>query len=388
MLEGGTGLDVIVIGAGVMGAASAASLAHRGWSVLVLEGQRPGHERASSNGRVKGFRKAYFHDPRYVALARVAERGWRVLEAEQDRRILDLSGGLVVGRPDDPAVAAFGEALSRHDLPHERLTKGALGQRYPQLEVPRRSVGWLERGAGRIDTGAAIGALLERAKGHGARVVERARVVAFERRAGRWLVELVGGERHAARHLVLALGAWLPALLRGEGPLAAPRLAANLAVERQIPGWFAADEGHQGLPMFHLIASEDGGTWYGFGPSGDLGLGVLKLCRFHGGAQHATLEALDREAGDADTLALAAARRRWLPRCGPLFAARVCVNTLTSDGHFLVGPHPNASGVYIVGGFGGHGFKFAPAIGELLAEALVGGRVAPEGVHFHPGRWS
>jgi sarcosine oxidase/N-methyl-L-tryptophan oxidase len=65
---------------------------------------------------------------------------------------------------------------------------------------------------------------------------------------------------------------------------------------------------------------------------------------------------------------------RILPAAaGPLRDARTCLYTLTPDGHFLIDRHPHHRQVVIISACSGHGFKFAPAIGELVAELVAEG---------------
>ena len=109
--------DVIVVGLGGMGSAALAHTASRGRRVLGLEQFQPGHDQGSSHGKSRVIRLAYFEDPAYVPLLKRAYELWRSLESKTGRRLLQITGGLMIGAPDSDVVAGSLRFRSIHALP-------------------------------------------------------------------------------------------------------------------------------------------------------------------------------------------------------------------------------------------------------------------------------
>src|ERR687893_2770083 len=97
--------DVIVVGLGGMGSATAYHLPRRGERVLGLERHTPAHDKGSSHGRSRIIRQAYFEDPAYVPLLLRAYELWEQLEEETGEELMTLAGGLMIGRREDELVS-------------------------------------------------------------------------------------------------------------------------------------------------------------------------------------------------------------------------------------------------------------------------------------------
>src|SRR5262245_59168917 len=123
--------DVIVIGLGGMGTATAWHLARRGASVLGLEQFRIGHDRGSSHGHSRIIRQAYYEHPAYVPLVRRAYDGWHDLEQKQGVHLLTSCSCLTIGPPSGELVAGVRRSAAEHSLPIEDLSLGEVVRRYP-----------------------------------------------------------------------------------------------------------------------------------------------------------------------------------------------------------------------------------------------------------------
>src|SRR6187200_1546231 len=110
--------DVIVVGLGGMGSAAAAHLSARGKRVLGIEQFQPAHDQGSSHGRSRVIRLAYFEHPAYVPLLRRAYELWRRLESATGRRLLEITGGLMIGAPDSEVVSGSLRSAREHQLEH------------------------------------------------------------------------------------------------------------------------------------------------------------------------------------------------------------------------------------------------------------------------------
>ena len=351
--------DTIIIGGGAMGSAAAWQLSARGQRVLVLDRFRPPHSFGSTHGETRVIREAYFEHPAYVPLVQRAYELWRQLEELSGESLLKITGGLMIG-PTDGVVFNGALASARaHNLPHETLDASAVSRRFPALRIPAEFRAVFEPRAGMLYVERCVAAFLKLAAANGA-------VLKFGERVTRWrsndaVVEVVTDQAvYSAQTLVVAAGAWLPKLL--------PELAGLLKIERQVLHWFrpVADTSDclpDRLPV-HVCEYERGRFYYALP---DVGAGV-KAALHHQGE---TVSADDprREASDAERDLMSALVGRFLPALRGLpHQSTTCLYTNTPDEHFLIDHHPAHSNVLIVSPCSGHGFKFASAIGELVAD--------------------
>jgi sarcosine oxidase len=363
--------DVIVVGLGAMGAATAAELARRGRRVLGLEQFLLPHARGSSQGGTRIIREAYFEHPLYVPLVQRAYAGWTALEAETGVRLVVQTGGLTIGPPEGRLVAGALASAETHRLAHEILDAPEVTRRHPAVRLPADAVAVAEPRAGVLLASRAIAAWREVARRHGADLRPG---VALERweADGAGVRVRAGGETLTAAHLVLAAGPWMPELV--------PALAPLLRVERNVVHWFqprAAVPAHQacGPDQLPVLVIEDRPAHLLYGVPSMRGLGDdledgVKFARHHGGVI-APLGATDFEPSADDLAAIRPDVGRYLPRLDPQAArSAVCCYTNTADGHFLVDRHPQHPQVVLVSPCSGHGFKFAPVIGALAADLL------------------
>ncbi|TMQ74118.1 MAG: N-methyl-L-tryptophan oxidase [Candidatus Eisenbacteria bacterium] len=360
-----TTFDVIVVGLGAMGSAAAYHLARQGRRVLGLDRFSPPHALGSSHGQTRIIREAYFEDPRYVPLVQRAYELWTALEREAERRLLLETGGLMIGRPDSTVVRGARRSAETHGLRHELLAAAEVRRRFPALRPDDDMVAVWEPRAGILIPEACVAAHLAMARRHGATLRVDEPVLRWEPDGGGVRVASAQGV-YAAGQLVLSAGSWLTSLL--------PDLALPLTVERQPLYWFeacrnAASFTPERLPI-HLWEHAPQRYLYGFP---DLGDGV-KVARHHEG-RLTDPDAVDREVHAEEVEAMRGLVRRYVPDAdGPLRSAAVCLYTNTPDDHFLIDRHPAHEQVVVASPCSGHGFKFASAIGEALAELLSEGR--------------
>jgi sarcosine oxidase len=371
-----TDVEVLVAGLGAAGASALHALASRGVDVLGVDAHTPPHALGSSHGRSRIIRQAYFEHPRYVPLVQRAWAGWWALEAASGRTLLHETGGLMLGPADGTLVRGTLASARQHGLPHALLSRRELAERYPTWELPPSHVGVLEPRAGVLDPEAAIATLLDLAQAAGATVRTACPLTGWTPVGDRVRVQL-GDEVLTARRLILALGPWMPAMLP----------ALPLVVERNVLYWFAAAAptaafAPDRFPVF-LHEHAPGRYWYGFP---DTGHGV-KVAN-HGGGEHTSAEGMRRTVGPDEVAAMVERVRTYLPgAAGPLRTAVACPYTHTPDGHFILGPHPRHPTVLLASPCSGHGFKFAPALGELLADLAQDVPLGPFGAFFAADRF-
>ena len=353
--------DVIVVGLGVMGSATCLELARRGLAVLGLEQFTPGHELGSSHGQTRVIRKAYFEDPRYVPMARRSMELWRELEADSGSALLYPAGCLNMGPADHPAILGVRRSVQEHGLPHEFLSGKEIRSRWPVFTVDKE-VAVYEADAGILVAESCVASLREIALRCGAELRFDTKVKSWQSE-GKGVRVQTRAESLEADRLILTTGPWLPVI--------APDLSTPLAIERQVQLWFAPDEpgaySYEKVPIF--IHFDGDRSCYGIPivPADPPFDKALKIARHHGGTV-TTADTVDRRASSEDELDVRGFIRKTLPSAnGPLVASQVCLYTNTPDSHFVIGPHPRHEHVLVAGGFSGHGFKFAPLVGEMLA---------------------
>jgi sarcosine oxidase len=357
--------DTILIGGGAMGSAAAWQLTARGQRVLVLDRFRPPHPHGSTHGETRVIREAYFEHPAYVPLVQRAYDLWRELERQTGKSLLRITGGLMIGPPAGVVFNGARTSAEQHGLPHEILEAGEIERRFPALRIPEQFQAVLEPRAGILKVEACVAAGLETAVHHGACLRFDEPVISW--RATNGGVEVVTDQGvYSAGQLVLAGGAWLAQLL--------PQLAASLRVERQVLHWFQptrAPELHapDRLPV-HVVEYEAGRFFYALP---DVGTGV-KTALHHQGAT-VSPDAVDREVTMDEQAGMGRLAGDYLPGLAPLPQQSVtCLYTNTPDEHFLIDHHPEHAQVLIVSPCSGHGFKFASAIGEVVADLVTAGK--------------
>jgi len=358
--------DVAVVGLGGMGSAILAHCAWRGASVIGLEQFPRGHALGASSGKSRLIRKAYFEDPAYVPLLHRAYELWHELERESGKDILRITGLLTVGPEGSEIIAGTRRAAREHGLPIELLERREINARYPTLRLQPGEVGIFEPEGGVLKPEEAIEAHLKTAAAAGGEMRFAVGVEKWEASSGGFEVKLEEGSHVSARALVLSLGPWLQQELSG--------LGIPLRIQRNVQAWFTpAVNAYAGdrFPPFLLNRTGLPAPLYGFP---DLGDGVKAA--FHGFGETTEAQHLNREVDMArDVAPLVRAMDGWMPGAAAAFReAKPCMYALTPDQHFIIDRHPQHPKLVLCGGFSGHGFKFAPVIGEIVADlALEGG---------------
>jgi len=361
----GADADVIVLGAGAVGSAAAWRLARRGARVIAIDRWSPPHVHGSTHGRTRIIREAYFEDPAYVPLVQRAYALWAELERESGHTLFARTGGVMVGPPDGTLVAGARRSALQHGLPHEELSAAELRRRCPGFAPRPDMVGLYEPRAGVLFPERCVEAMLARAAALGAELRLDTLARWWRVRRGTVVVDTVHGTLRA-RRLIVAAGAWMPAVV--------PGLPAALTVERQVVHWFASRAHPEWFDASHAPVSiwehEPERMFYTIPDLGD----GLKAAVHHEG-ELVSPDAPRTPPAPGESEAVRALLARYLPdAAGALREAATCLYTNTPDRHFLIDVHPGHDAVLMASACSGHGFKFATAIGEALAEwSLEGG---------------
>jgi sarcosine oxidase len=352
--------DMIVVGAGVMGCATAYHLAKRGRRVLLLEQFAVGNELGSSHGHSRIIRLAY-DAPNYVRLALAAYPLWRALEQESGAQLLLQIGGLDIAQPAAPTFEATRASLAEVGVPFEALDRAGIARLFPQFQLDDDTIGIYQRDAGILDAGRCVATLAAEARRHGAAIREQAparRIAA----AGEGVEVRTDTRTYTADRLIVTAGSWARPLLRQVG------LDLPLAVTKEQVAFFAPLDPAPFEPRrFPIFIHHTIGTWaaYGFPIFGLPGVKVAQ----HGGGPTTEPESTEREVVPERLAELHAYVARLLPQAaGEVIFAQTCRYTRTPDDHFILDRHPAYPQIVIGSPCSGHGFKFGVLIGGILAD--------------------
>ena len=370
--------DVVVCGLGVTGAAALHALADRRVRALGVDRFAPGHDRGSSHGETRVIRLGYFEHPSYVPLVRSAYTKWREIEKVAATGLMHVTGTLETGPPAGALVGGTLASLRQHGLRHEILTAVEVMRRFPAFRIPGEYVGVLQPDGGYLRAEASVVAMVRLAQEKGAEVRLGDTVREIVPRAGGVRITTDRGVVEAGVAIVAA-GACLKTLL--------PQLPVAIRVTRQAMAWFEprdpAPLAAGRLPVF-LIESRHG-IHYGFPPQA----GVVKVAKHHHADETVDPDSYDTIVNANDEALIRAALAEHLPAAsGRMVRAKTCLYTMTPDGDFILDRLPGAPQIVVASPCSGHGFKFAPAIGEALAELATTGATAHDISRFALARFA
>jgi sarcosine oxidase len=364
--------EIAVVGLGAAGSAALWQLTRAGCDVVGIDQFTPPHDRGSSHGQTRLLRVAYAEGAKYVPLVRRAIALWREIEAECGEPLFHQTGVFYAGDAASDFLTSSVASARAHEVRLQVLA-GSESVKCG-LHVPPTWLAFVEEEGGFVEAEQAIAAFLEASVARGARVLSGRKVLGI-RPKGAGVEVHTDGDVIDVGKVVVAAGAWTPELL--------PELAPYLSIERRVLHWFADATGrYRASADFKpfIVEAGDGIEFYGF-PAID-GQGVKAGehdMRIGSGAAVAGADGLDRAVSAEEKARAAALVKRFLPGLEGPQSSAVCMYPMSKDGDFILDRVDER--VVVAAGLSGHGFKFAPALGEALA-AMVLDRAPPLDVSF------
>jgi|SRR5262245_12362931 len=358
--------DVIVVGLGALGSGTCWQLTRRGVRVLGVEQFELGHERGASHDTSRILRRSY-HTAGYVRLAGQAYHDWSLLSADAAEELVTVVGGLDLFPPDAAIpIGDYTASMTAADVPHSVLDATEVARRWPQLRLPAGCVALHQADTAIVPAARGTAAMQRAARSHGAVLRDRTPVVAIRPDAGpHGGVEVVtaAGHRHRADRVVVTVDGWTNELLAGIGP------TLPLTVTQEQVTRFAADDPRDfAIGRFPVWIWMDDPCFYGFPTYGEALVKAAQDC----GGRPVTVWDRSFDPDPARVDLLASFVHATFPGLGRAARSKTCLYTLTPDRDFVLDALPTHPDV-LIGLGAGHGFKFAPTIGGILADLATTG---------------
>lgn len=355
------GWDVGIVGLGTLGSMALWQLANQGVSVVGFEQYGIGHDRSAVGGESRLFRTAYKEGEQYVPLLKEAKKLWFQLEKETGNKLLTLNGGLTIGDPNTKLIKNVIKTAHSHDIEHEILDYSKAKERYPQHSLDSNEIMVLDREAGFVRPEYAVVSAVERAKELGATVNSYTPVTNIEQDGNKVLIQ-ADGKEYKVDQVLIATGPWIGNFIS--------KLRSVVEARKIILTWFAptnADSFHaNNFPIFTRTSGNF--KFYG-GPTVEnsmVKVAVSKSIPIESADQLNRTVELD-EISENTTII-----KNFFKGLYPdPVRVSAYMDAYTIDDHSIVGRVQDFPNAVVAGGFSGHGFKMAPAMGKVATDILL-----------------
>ncbi|SEL38080.1 N-methyl-L-tryptophan oxidase [Kosakonia sacchari] len=352
--------DLIIIGSGSVGAATGYYATRAGLNVLMTDAHLPPHQQGSHHGDTRLIRHAYGEGEKYVPLVLRAQQLWDQLASESGEAVFERTGVINLGPADSEFLANVAHSAKQWDLAVEKLDAPSLMARWPEITVPEDYIGLFEADSGVLKSELAVKTWIRLAQQAGCAQLFNCPVTALRHGPEGVSIETAEGE-FVGKKVLISAGTWVRQLI--------PTLPVQPV--RKVFAWFQADGRYSSKNHFPAFTGEmpNGDQYYGF-PAED---NALKIGRHNGGqlideAQQRT--PFGNEAGDGSECF--GFLRQFLPGIGGCLYGASCTYDNSPDEDFIIDTLPEHPDTLIITGLSGHGFKFAPVLGEIACEFAQG----------------
>ena len=358
---------IAVIGAGAFGGWTAHHLLKKGYDVTLLDVFGPGNSRASSGGDSRVIRGIYGEDKIYVDLVARSFKLWKRYQKQWQQSLYFPTGALWFFQVDDTYAQKSLPIVNQAGLKSEQLSKKEVEKKFPQIDLNGLKSFYFEHEAGYLPARHCCQVVLENFVKRGGEYKQLA--VEPGKILNNKLTELIlsDGSKLNADSYVFACGPWLSKIFPNA-------LKDIITPTRQEVFFFGTPYGDSTLFESNMPVWVDFGKkiWYGIPGADWRGFKVADDTR---GAE------FDPTSGDrtASETGLESARKYLAKRFpsmkdAPLLESRVCQYENSPDGNYIIDKHPEAENTWVIGGGSGHGFKLGPALGEFVADRVIGNK--------------
>ena len=376
--------DVAVIGAGAWGASALWRLAERGVSVIAFEAQTVPNVYGSTHGHTRLFRIACHEHADLTPVARRARDLWRELEQKQNADLLHQTGLLSIGPVGGRAIRNGTSATELAGVQVSTFTVEELREKYPQhANLGDNYVGLLDHEAGAVRAEHAMVATAAAARAAGGTLFEGTKVTEVIEDGDGMLVRTADRDFHVDQ-VILASGAWMSKM---QDVVELKPVRAPLFWWEPRDGVDPAEFAIENFPAFIRHYDDENTLWgHGSTPEAPVKLGASydRLARTYVDPD----KVLRGMRPGVDWKTIADVLPTAVPGLDPTpVVAQPCMVTESPDGQFVIGRHPDRPRVILAGGDHGHGFKHAPAIGELLTQITLGEDTFTDITFMNPTRF-
>lgn len=356
--------DVIIIGAGIMGSATAFQLTEIGKKCLLIDKFSLGHSYGSSHGDSRIIRRSY-PEKHFATLMRESYELWNQLESNYNEQFIVSTGGLDFGDNNSSDMKKVVDTVKHLDLPHELLSSQEITQKFPAFKLPDNYYGLYQPDAGIVLASKSVKFFQNNAQKKGLEILTGEKVSLLKEENDYILVS-TKSKSFKAKKVIVCVGSWINEFFKNY------RISHRTKILPVNFGyWKVQQPDHFKVGSFPIFIAWSDKTFYGF-PS------LERAGYFKMGAHYSYHEKEFRSTDLSKQLDETIIRDMvsFIDKTFPFANANdydmdACYYTMNTDENFILDFHPDNSNIVIGGGFSGHGFKFAPLIGKILSDLAI-----------------
>ncbi|EPL8005718.1 N-methyl-L-tryptophan oxidase [Klebsiella aerogenes] len=352
--------DLIIIGSGSVGAAAGYYARRAGLNVLMTDAHKPPHQEGSHHGSTRLIRHAYGEGERYVPLVLRAQQLWDEFAQSSGEAVFEKTGVINLGPASSDFLNNVAHSARQFELNVEELDAEAVMKRWPEIRIPQDYRAIFEPASGVLRSELAVETWIRLAREAGCAQLFNCPVTAIHHHTDGVTIDTADGS-YSGKKLLISAGTWVTKLL--------PELPIQPV--RKVFAWFQADGRYSAKNNFPAFTGElpNGDQYYGF-PAED---NELKIGKHNGGQ----LISEPEERKPFGTVASDGSEsfnflRNVLPGIGGCLHGASCTYDNTVDEDFIIDTLPGHDNTLLITGLSGHGFKFAPVLGEIATQFAQG----------------
>ncbi|EPK6499957.1 N-methyl-L-tryptophan oxidase [Klebsiella aerogenes] len=352
--------DLIIIGSGSVGAAAGYYARRAGLNVLMTDAHKPPHQEGSHHGSTRLIRHAYGEGERYVPLVLRAQQLWDEFARSSGEAVFEKTGVINLGPASSDFLNNVAHSARQFELNVEELDAEAVMKRWPEIRIPQDYRAIFEPASGVLRSELAVETWIRLAREAGCAQLFNCPVTAIHHHTDGVTIDTADGS-YSGKKLLISAGTWVTKLL--------PELPIQPV--RKVFAWFQADGRYSAKNNFPAFTGElpNGDQYYGF-PAED---NELKIGKHNGGQlisepeERKPFGAVASDGSESFNFL-----RNVLPGIGGCLHGASCTYDNTVDEDFIIDTLPGHDNTLLITGLSGHGFKFAPVLGEIATQFAQG----------------